>query len=153
MAIELCSALSCSVYTMRGKLRSRVAHRALFRFGFQVFPRLDGTGPDHPAALVRRRRTRHRHGCTAVDRARLSSTRAAVAKARSSKAVWRSWRWSFRAALLFFYRGCQSAPNLTPDRLPLYVSIEFATAARSCACGLRPRGRDPAWWIGKSRQP
>jgi hypothetical protein len=68
MAIELCSALSCSVYTMRGKLRSRV--------------------------------------------------------------------------------GVNRRPNLTPDRLPLYVSIEFATAARSCACGLRPRGRDPAWSDG-----
>jgi hypothetical protein len=44
--------------------------------------------------------------------------------------------------------GVNRRPNLTPDRLPLYVSIEFATAARSCACGLRPRGRDPAWSDG-----
>ena len=40
--------------------------------GIQVVPQPDGTDPDHLAALVRIRRTRHRHGCTAVDRARLS---------------------------------------------------------------------------------
>jgi hypothetical protein len=79
-ATELCSAPSCSAYAMRGKQCSRVAHQAFLRFGFQVLPRLDGIGSDHLAALVRIRRTRHRGGFTAVDRARLSSTRAAVAK-------------------------------------------------------------------------
>jgi hypothetical protein len=111
------------------------AHRAFLRFGFQVFPRLDGTGPDHLAALVRIRRTRHRRGCTAVDRARLSGTRAAVAKRGHRR------RYGVRGAgrserpCCFRTASVNRRQNLTPDRRPLYVSIEFATAAHSCACG------------------
>ena len=65
-----------------------------------ISPQLDGTGAHDLAALVPIRRTRHPHGCTAVDRARLSRARAAVAERTRSKVLRRSQLWPSMSGLV-----------------------------------------------------